>query len=262
MSRSLWIQKVILSLTYILNQLIVTITWTTDQHIPNIAGLAYLTASSCDLGEFAATLKHSYNAAGKCPNILLGLTIPLISSRLPSTGSTKPPREPLLALKPVVDDNQDSTKSFLITTFHPYFRECDNIVTRNWDLLDRSSSTRPLMNLQVIRGNRRSKNLRDLLVRARLPIMPAAAPQPTTPFQRTTTPPPGAPRRTITPRCTRRGCRYCRIINRTGTITSSVTGKQYNTRSNVTCHSNNIILLPTLPHLQQTICRTDKKEIG
>ena len=170
------------------------------------------------------------------------------------------PREPLLALKPVVDDNQDSTKSFLITTFHPYFRECDNIVTRNWDLLDRSSSTRPLMNLQVIRGNRRSKNLRDLLVRARLPIMPAAAPQPTTPFQRTTTPPPGAPRRTITPRCTRRGCRYCRIINRTGTITSSVTGKQYNTRSNVTCHSNNIIYcLHCLTCNKQYVGQTKRK---
>ena len=170
------------------------------------------------------------------------------------------PRDTLLTLKPVEENKQNSTKSFLITTFHPFFRECDNIVTRNWDLLDRSSSTRPLMNLQVIRGNRRAKNLRDLLVRARLPIQPAPAKAPTTPFNPPAIPPPGTPRRTITQQCTRRGCRYCRIINRTGTITSPVTGKQYNTRSNVTCHSNNIIYcLHCLTCNKQYVGQTKRK---
>ena len=146
-------------------------------------------------------------------------------------------RELLLPKEQAEPNPQDPNKSFLITTFHPFFKECGQIVTRNWDLLDRSSATRPLMNLRVIRGNRRAKNLRDLLVRARLPIQaPTSGPNqlrpPSTANIRGTRPP---------TRCTRHPCRYCRVINRTGTITSNVTGKQYNTRSNVTCRSNNVI---------------------
>ena len=52
--------------------------------------------------------------------------------------------------------NEEADKTFLITTFHPYLRECDKIVERNWDLLDKSSSTRPLLKLNMI--NRRAKN--------------------------------------------------------------------------------------------------------
>ena len=42
-------------------------------------------------------------------------------------------------------DEAKNDKTFLITTFHPNFRECDKIVERNWDLLHKSSSTRPLI---------------------------------------------------------------------------------------------------------------------
>ena len=149
-------------------------------------------------------------------------------------------RQTLLTPKAdVTQTDLPTDKSFLITTFHPYFRECDTIVTRNWDLLDRSSSTRPLMNLRVIKGNRRAKNLRDLLVRARLPRL---HPPPTNHVNRLTTRRNDPnPVRDTNNRCTRHPCQYCRLLNRTGTITSNVTGKQYNTRSNVTCKSNNII---------------------
>ena len=145
-------------------------------------------------------------------------------------------RESILQqIDPTTQGNQDSNKSFLITTFHPFFRECDTIVTRNWDLLDRSSSTRPLTNLQIVKGHRRAKNLRDLLVRARLP----RSNPPTNPFTNPRIP--SNTSRVVNTRCTRPFCPYCRCINRTGTITSSTTGKQYNTRSNVTCRSNNVI---------------------
>ena len=43
------------------------------------------------------------------------------------------------------NDEDKNDKTFLITTFHPNFREFDKIVERNWDLLDRSSSTIPLI---------------------------------------------------------------------------------------------------------------------
>ena len=148
-------------------------------------------------------------------------------------------RSTLLLPKTPTDAREpDQNLSFLITTFHPTFRECTNIVTRNWDLLDRSSATRPLMNLRIIKGNRRAKNLRDLLVRARLPRLTTPPQQPLTLQQRLSN---TRQTRTTTIRCTRLHCRYCRLINRTGTITSPIAGKQYNTCNNVTCHSNNII---------------------
>ena len=133
-------------------------------------------------------------------------------------------------LNPATEDEKDeekNDKTFLITTFHPNFRECDKIVERNWDLLDRSSSTRPLIKLDLIKGNRRAKNLRDILVRARLPRL--------TPTPR----PPSNNNITSTNRCNKTNCQYCQIIDMSGRITSVVTHKSYNTRSNVTCRSNN-----------------------
>ena len=57
------------------------------------------------------------------------------------------------------DDNKNGEeRTFLITTFHPNFRECNNIVQANWDILEKSSSTRPLLNLKLIKGKRRAKN--------------------------------------------------------------------------------------------------------
>ena len=70
---------------------------------------------------------------------------------------------------PIVIEEEEKENTFLITTFHPNFRECDKIVQNNWDILEKSSSTRPLIKLNLIKGNRRAKNLRDILVRARLP---------------------------------------------------------------------------------------------
>ena len=63
--------------------------------------------------------------------------------------------------------DEKTNRTFLITTFHPNFKECDKIVERNWDLLDKCSSTRSHLKLDLIKGNRRSKNLRYILVRAR-----------------------------------------------------------------------------------------------
>ena len=135
-------------------------------------------------------------------------------------------------LNPATEDEKDeekNDKTFLITTFHPNFRECDKIVERNWDLLDRSSSTRPLIKLDLIKGNRRAKNLRDILVRARLPRL--------TPTPR----PPSSNNITSTNRCNKTSCQYCQVIDMSGRITSVVTHKSYNTRSNVTCRSNNLV---------------------
>ena len=66
---------------------------------------------------------------------------------------------------------QDKKRIFLITTYHSTFNNVNSSVKDNWNLLDRSSSTCPMMDTIVVRGFRRAKHLRYHLVRARLSPM-------------------------------------------------------------------------------------------
>ena len=137
-------------------------------------------------------------------------------------------------LNPQLDEEKDKDeedKTFLITTFHPNFKECDKIIGWNWDLLDKSSSTRPLLKLNLIKGKRRAKNLRDILVRARLPRIREINDR---------QPDKNVVKKQLQP-CTKAYCQYCQMINKSGSITSKVTKKDYNTRSKVSCRSNNIV---------------------
>ena len=43
------------------------------------------------------------------------------------------------------------------------------------------------------------------------------------------------------PFCDRNGCRYCRLLNKTGTITSKTTGVKHNCMTKVSCRSSNLI---------------------
>ena len=54
---------------------------------------------------------------------------------------------------------------FAISTFHPTYRDFKGVITDNWDLLA-APSTKSLYESKVVYGNRRPKNLRDLLVSA------------------------------------------------------------------------------------------------
>ena len=71
--------------------------------------------------------------------------------------------------------------------------------------------------------------MRDILVISRLPRS----------FPHTDPPIRGGS--TTTNYCSKPHCQYCKILIRSGRITSVVTAKEYNTRSKVTCHSNNLI---------------------
>ena len=55
-------------------------------------------------------------------------------------------------VKSTDEKEKDENRIFLITTYHPTFNNVNDIVNTNWNLLDRSSSTRPLMNTNVVRG--------------------------------------------------------------------------------------------------------------
>ena len=92
-------------------------------------------------------------------------------------------------------------------------------------MLDNSSATRPLLQIPVIRGFRRPKNLRDLLVRAKL----------------TTSDAPGHGKHKKRDKCTRMKCNYCRVINKTGRIQCPLDKRSYITRFNVSCNSHNLV---------------------
>ena len=125
---------------------------------------------------------------------------------------------------PTNEENKDDSL-FLITTHHPTFREVNNIVSANMDVLDRSSSTRPILQTNLVRGFRRCKNLRDILVRAKI-----------TPISDT-----NSNRARPINECTRPYCIYCRMLNRSGSIHCPFTDKSYITRKQVSCKCTNLI---------------------
>jgi len=81
---------------------------------------------------------------------------------------------------------------------------------------------------KIIFGNRRAKNLRDILVRAKL-------------HQAPTRPLSLSVNICSTDRSFNKTCNYCPFLDTSGEITSCTTGRTYQTKSNVTCKSNNLI---------------------
>ena len=116
--------------------------------------------------------------------------------------------------------NEDS--NILVTTFNPGSDSLKKVVTNNWDTLGRSCSTRQIYQNKVLQkmAYRRPKNLKDLLVRAKLSKMK--------PHETSATP--------CNP-CSTKNCRYCPRLNKTGRITCSTSGRSYITKHNVTCKS-------------------------
>ena len=146
-------------------------------------------------------------------------------------------KDRLFLLRPPTGDptNDDSKENdiFLITTHHPSGRILGDIVKQNWDILDRSASTRDVLTWKVVQGFSRPKNIRDMLVRARV-VDPTQLQDPSTMMPR--------PGRTYTnKRCQRKSCRYCMKLDHSGSIISPITGREYNTIRNWDCKTNNII---------------------
>ena len=123
------------------------------------------------------------------------------------------------------DKRSHENSLFLITTYHPTFNEVNRVVSSNMDLLDKSSSTRPALQAKLIRGYRRCKNLRDILVRAKLKPLPD---------------PNILPTRTDNT-CRRAHCAYCTKLDRTGRINAVATKRNYTTRTKVSCLCTNLI---------------------
>ena len=135
-------------------------------------------------------------------------------------------RNTLLITERSMKTDEEEDKVFLITTYHPSGRILGSIVNQNWDMLDKSSSTREVLDWRVVQGFRRPKNIRDILVRAlvRNPMDVADKP----------------PKHLVN-KCSRKNCRYCLKLDTSGRITSPITGRSYNTIRCCSCKTNNII---------------------
>ena len=120
---------------------------------------------------------------------------------------------------------EENNYIFLTTTYHPDYTGLQAQVKKTWDLLERSNQTRPLHDLTLKIGQRRPKNLRDLIVRAQLPKMS----------------PEGEPKKEERRKCDIKHCRYCPKISKTGTIKSRTTGRKYYAKHSVTCISKNLV---------------------
>lgn len=119
---------------------------------------------------------------------------------------------------------------FLITTYNPGFHMPKRVIQGHLPLLNRHKSTKPLFQMKYIFGNRRCMNLRDHLVKAKLPPQESNN---TLSIENK----PDKPERG----CKTKNCRYCPKLNTDGTITSTFTRRTYVAKHNITCKSHNII---------------------
>ena len=101
-------------------------------------------------------------------------------------------------------------------------------MSKNWQILGKSSGTRHLVDNTVIFGLRRNKNLSDSLVRAS-----------TRTIHDQTKHIESAP-------CKRpNSCRYCPRLNLSGKVKSRTYNRVFSTKTNVNCQSENLIYLIT-----------------
>ena len=136
-------------------------------------------------------------------------------------------RTSLLTPKETVPTESNWNNIFLVTTHNSDCTPLRDIVQTNWNILGRTVHTEGIFQYPPTFGYRRNKNLKDLLVQAKL------TPTPTTDKVKQS--------RSTARKCIAKHCRYCPRLDSTGTIQNNTTGKTYTTRTQVTCNSNNLI---------------------
>ena len=123
----------------------------------------------------------------------------------------------------------DQKNLYPISTFHPSGNILKQAISRNWHLLNRSCSTRGLTEHKLVFGHRRNKNLKDILVKAKINYNPDDPEGPSPHLCDTDN------------TCKTKKCRYCPLLDKSGKITSNISNEQFTTRKNITCKSHNII---------------------
>ena len=144
------------------------------------------------------------------------------------------PRDLLLnpEAKQLVEEIKQN-KVVVITQFHPTDSSFKDTIHKNWHLLG-SPGTRVIHQTEIIYGNRCPKNLKDHLVRAQVLL-----PKPSLWVLKQA---PELHGQTQVKRCPDSfTCRYCKLIDRSGTIRSKFDRHKFWTRRKVCCKSNNVI---------------------
>ena len=122
-------------------------------------------------------------------------------------------------LHPTDQCGEEGTENILVTTYNPGFNGLSKIVQDNWDLLGSSCSTRSIFEKKPLTAYRRPKNLRDLLVRAKIP--------PQRVEKSTDQGTPSNP-------CNTKNCRYCPRLNKTGRVKCTASKREYIAKHNIT----------------------------
>ena len=205
----------------------------------------------------------------------------------------------------------DTDNIYLITTYHPHDSSLKDLIYHNWGILGKSQATEELYNRKLRCGYRRPKNLRDLLVRAKVKRLPADnlldpsyKPPTTAPVATSTTSLTNLnfrKKRNITdffepstsksetnipastpssatdikaaartkgttakergfPFCNLWGCKFCRLLNKSGTILCTTTQQEHICMKKISCRSSNLIYAITckrckLQYIGQTLKR-------
>ena len=138
-------------------------------------------------------------------------------------------REDLLREKTEEEEKQTDQVISIITSYTPQCNELPTLVKKNWGIVQRSSTTKNLAKRRLVVAYRRPKNLRDILVRAKLPDNNGTNNETSLPLSESAN------------ACRTRNCRYCKILDHSGRIKSHTTGREYNCKKHVTCKSSNLI---------------------
>ena len=186
-------------------------------------------------------------------------------------------RNALLATKPNNPSSDKDDKVILTTTYNPYDNTVRNLSKKNWDILGKSTNTTFLHEKKLMTAYRRPQNLRDLLVRAncqiKQPQTASKTPSSMQPsildaFMRTqnvnpdihssastsdlNTNPTANLRKSRSIGCLKNNrlrknicktkkCRYCPLIDTSGTTTCTQSGEIFTSKKNISCKSSNLI---------------------
>ena len=146
-------------------------------------------------------------------------------------------------LQPKTKVTQAEVPNILVTTFNPGFLGLKKVVTKNWDLLGKSCTTRSIHRNPILAAFRGPKNLKDILVRAKL------KPEKTDPTPNSN-------------KCLRPNtCRYCPKLNTDGRLLCSASGRTYMSRYNVCCSSSNLIYCITCKRCDIQYVGQTKREL-
>ena len=129
---------------------------------------------------------------------------------------------------------EETKKLFLILDFNPSLPPIKEWLLELWPILYKSSGTRKLVDVKPIIGYRKPRNIKDILISSDLPEIKWF---------------PNKKRISI-PRCNRSACRHCPVLDKTGWVKSTSTGRKYRTQTRISCTSSNLIYL-----IQCNICK-------